>query len=497
MKTRLRILFLSSEVTPFAKTGGLADVSSALPKALYDMGHDIRVIMPKYGCINDRKYVLREVIRLKRVKIKMGENDHIACAKSAFIPDSKVQIYFLEYKPFFGGNDLYVDSETGKDLPDNAERFGLFCKAALETIKLLHWEPQIIHCNDWQTGLVPWYLKHEFNKDAFYANCATVLSIHNMAYQGNFSNDNLELLGIEQKNKDGVNDLLHHKNINFLKAGIQTADKIVTVSQAYANEVLTNSETGAGMTEYLQSRNQDFEGILNGADYSEWNPETDSLIAEKYSCNKPEGKALNKKELLEKCNFPTDDNKPLIGMVSRLAGQKGFDLIQAAIKDIIAQDVRLVILGLGEPAYHEALQKICKTYPKNVALFLRFDNDLAHLIEAGSDMFLMPSRYEPCGLNQLYSLKYGTVPIVRSTGGLKDTVIDFDQDPENGNGFTFEPYNKKDLVDAIKRAVAAYGDQKNWQKLIKRGMRADYSWSVAAEKYVKTYLSLVNNKKHK
>ncbi|MBN2412317.1 glycogen synthase GlgA [candidate division KSB1 bacterium] len=497
MKNRLRILFLSSEIAPFAKTGGLADVSSALPKAFHDMGHDVRIMMPKYGSINDRKYILREVIRLKKIKVKMGAVDHYACAKSAFIPDSKVQVYFLEYKPFFDRPELYVDPNTGTEFPDNAERFALFCKAALETIKLLHWEPQIIHCNDWQAALISWYLKYEYNKEPFFSNCSTVLSIHNMAYQGHFQYDNLKQLGIPENLKEGINDLKHGDGINFLKGGILTADKITTVSQAYANEVLNDSEIGAGMGDYLQQRKNDFEGILNGVDYSIWDPETDKLLEENYSLAKPEGKAANKKLLLEKCNFPPDESKPVIGIISRLAEQKGFDLIIDAIKDIVSLDARMVILGTGDPKYHESLEKLSKTYSKNIALFLRFDNELAHLIEAGSDIFLMPSRYEPCGLNQLYSLKYGTVPVVRKTGGLADTIVDYISDSENGNGFVFEDYNGKAMVTAIKHAVETFKDQKTWQKLMKRGMRADYSWQVAAEKYLKIFMFLVNSRKHK
>ena len=497
MKNRLRILFLSSEVAPFAKTGGMADVASALPKAFHDMGHDIRIMMPKYGSINDRKYILREVIRLKKIKVNMGSKDHVACAKSAFIPDSKVQVYFLEYKPFFDRPELYVDAKTGTDFPDNAARFALFCKAVLETIKLLHWEPQIIHCNDWQSALISWFLKYEYNNDPFFANCSTVLSIHNMAYQGHFPYDHLKQLGIPEDLKEGIDDLKHGEGINFLKGGILTADKITTVSQAYAKEVLNEPEIGAGIDEYLRKRENDFEGILNGVDYSIWDPEKDKLLEDNFSLANPEGKVANKKLLLEKCGFPADASKPVIGVISRLAEQKGFDLIVEAMKEIVSLDARIVILGTGDPKFHDALEKISKTFPENVAVFLRFDNELAHLIEAGSDIFLMPSRYEPCGLNQMYSLKYGTVPVVRKTGGLADTITDYSTDPENGNGFVFEEYNSKEMVKAIKNAVKTFNDQKTWQKLVKRGMRADYSWKVAAEKYLKTFNSVVNTKKHK
>ncbi len=495
MKKRLRILYLSSEVAPFAKTGGLADVSSALPKALLEMGHDIRVMMPKYGTISDRRYVLREVIRLKQIKIQMGETEHIASAKSAFIPDSKVQVYFIEYPPCYNRDDLYVDPKTNKDYPDNAERFALFCKSVLETIKLLHWEPQIIHCNDWQTALIPWYLKNEYSSESFASSCRTVLSIHNMAYQGGFSMDALEKMGESKITDSALEDIKFFDGINFLKAGILTADRITTVSPTYANEVLTDPEIGAGMQEFLEKRKDSFEGILNGVDYSEWDPEKDATLEHMYTKDDLDGKLENKKLLLEKCEFKGDPEKPLIGIVSRIAEQKGFDLIIDAVKDIVAADARMVILGTGDEKYQKQLSDIASKYKKNVALFLTFDNDLAHLIEAGSDIFLMPSRYEPSGLNQMYSLKYGTIPVVRKTGGLADSILDYQSDPDKGNGFVFESYDSGEMVKAIKSALDVYKDQKKWKDLMVRAMSADFSWQVAADKYMNSYSQIIQTKK--
>ena len=495
MKKRLRILFLSSEVAPFAKTGGLADVASALPKALLEMGHDIRVMMPKYGTINDRRYVLREVIRLKEIKVDINGVEHVASAKSAFIPDSKVQVYFIEYPPYFNRDDLYVDPKTKSDYPDNAERFTMFCKSVLETIKLLHWEPQIIHCNDWQTALIPWFLKNEYSSESFASSSKTLLSIHNMAYQGNFTVDNLEKMGIQGASEDSLGALRYFDNINFLKAGILTADKITTVSPTYAREVVSDPEIGAGMEEYLKQRSQDFEGILNGVDYSEWNPATDSLIPQTFTSEDIDAKLENKKALLKACKFTGDEAKPLIGVVTRLAEQKGLELIVEAIPEIVKMDARLVVLGTGEDRYHKAFKELVKKYKDNVAVFLKFDNELAHLIEAGSDLFLMPSRYEPSGLNQMYSLKYGTIPVVRKTGGLADSVQDYLQDPKQGNGFVFEEFTTTALVGAIQNALNVYKDRKKWQELMVRGMTSDYSWPVAAEKYVNIYSKIIQSNK--
>jgi len=497
MKTRLRILYLSSEVSPFAKTGGLADVASALPKALFEKGHDVRVMMPKYGMISERKYTLREVIRLKEIPVQMGGTKHVTSAKSAFIPDSKVQIYFLEYKPFFDRQDLYIDSKTGKDFPDNAERFALFARAVLETIKILHWEPQVIHCNDWQTALIPWLLKHEYKDDSFFNKTRTLLTIHNMAYQGNFSPDVLAKIGLPEELKEPGSDMEFYNNVNFLKAGITNADIITTVSPTYAEEIQNDPELGCGLQEILKSRSNDIHGILNGVDYSVWNPETDSLIAAKYSATDLKPKLENKMALLEQCGLPFDENVPVIGMISRLVDQKGFDILAEAINTLMALNIQMVILGIGDEKYHKLLQDLAKKHPDKISVNLKFDDPLAHLIEAGSDMFLMPSKYEPCGLNQMYSLKYGTVPIVRKTGGLADTIVDFVQDPVNGNGFVFEAYESKALIKAVKNAVETFKQPKVWQKLMKKGMKQNFGWQVAADKYIKLYSKLDNPKRKK
>ncbi|HOH06387.1 MAG TPA: glycogen synthase GlgA [bacterium] len=497
MKNRLRVLYLSTEVAPFAKTGGLADVASALPKALFEQGHDVRVMMPKYGNISERRYTLREVIRLKDIPIGVGGQEHVVSAKSAFLPETKVQVYFLDYKPFFERSDYYVDSATGKDFPDNAQRFFLFCKAVLETIKLLHWEPHIIHCNDWQTALIPWLLKNHYQDDPFFAKAITVLSIHNLAFQGIFPQSVLPELGLAAELGQAGTDLEFYGKVSFLKAGIRSADLITTVSPTYSAEIQSDPELGCGLQGVLLERKEDLCGILNGVDYGIWNPEKDALIPVKYSAATLKDKEKNKKALAKEAGFPFDPTVPVVGMISRLTSQKGFDLVAAAIDDLLKLKIQLVILGTGDPVYHKQLEKLAKAHPKQVALFLKFDDTLAHLIEAGSDMFLMPSLYEPCGLNQMYSLKYGTIPIVRKTGGLADTIIDADADPTNGNGFVFAEYKAKAMVDAVRRAVAAFRDEKGWQKLIKRCMKQDFSWQLAADKYIRLYLKLETAKKKK
>ncbi|MBN1542847.1 glycogen synthase GlgA [candidate division KSB1 bacterium] len=490
MKNRLKILFVSSEVAPFAKTGGLADVSSALPKALFEAGHDVRVMMPKYGCISERKYVLRDVIRLRKIPVVIRGKEYAVSAKSAFIPETKVQVYFLEYKPFFDKKDLYVDSKTGKDFANNAERFALFCRAALETTRLLHWEPDVIHCNDWPTALIPWLLKNDYAEDVFFEKTRSVLSLHNVAFQGAFEPSVLPKIGLPAELAREGGNMEFYGRVNFLKLGSLYADFLTTVSPTYAHEIQSSEVMGAGLDSVFRARKKELIGILNGVDYTIWNPEVDPLIPSKYGAANLKDKLENKKALTERCALPFSPDVPLIGMITRLAEQKGFDILLEAAEKIFELNLQLVILGTGDSLYEKRLVELQKKFPQKLSLHITFDDDLAHLIEAGCDCFLMPSRFEPCGLNQLYSLRYGTLPIVHATGGLADTIVDLNRDPAKGTGFVFSEYSASALFDAIQRAVESYIDTKNWQKTAKRAMKLDFSWKTSAEKYVKLYSKL-------
>ena len=488
---QFKICFVSSEVEPFAKTGGLADVSGALPVALKNLEQDIRVMMPNYKSINERKYVLREVIRLKEVVVELGGVQQVANGKTAFLPDSKVHVYFLHLPEYFDRKDLYVDSATGKEFEDNAERFAYFSKAVLETLKLLYWQPDVIHCNDWHTSLIPFYLKTHYQDDEFFQNTRTVLTIHNLAYQGSFPLEKAEKIGIDPEYVKPGGALEFQGKINFLKAGILFADILNTVSERYAEEISSDPEYGYGLEQFLRMRKDDLYGILNGVDYTNWNPETDRFIPYNYSVDTLDQKVLNKQALCKATLLKFQKEVPLIGMISRLSDQKGFDLLEAVADDLMKLKVQLVILGLGDPKYHQMLEKLAKKYPGRVSVNLRFDNKLAHLIEAGADIFLMPSRYEPCGLNQLYSLKYGTVPVVRETGGLADTIKNFDPKTGEGNGFTFKEYAGSAMLDAIKRAVETFKDKETWRKLQITGMKQNFSWDIAARKYLELYEKVV------
>ena len=487
MASKLNILFVSSEVYPFAKTGGLADVSSALPVALKELGHDVRIFMPRYRQISDRKFVLRDVIRLQNISINMGGKTYVFDIKSAFMPNAKVQVYFLDYKPFFDRDGLYVDPETGKDYPDNAERFALFSKAAIEILNILHWHADVIHCNDWQSALVPAYLKTIYADDPFYKSVRSLLTIHNIGYQGNFAAEVLPKIDLPANLFYPAGPIEFYNQVSFLKAGLSFANKINTVSPTYAREIQESAEYGMGMEGVLKSRSKDVFGILNGVDYSVWDPSVDDLIPVKYSAKNLGEKLENKKALLAEVGLEFDASVPVIGSISRLADQKGFDLIAEAFEELMSLNLYYVLLGTGDPKYHEMFEELQKKYPGKFSANLRFDNRLAHMIEAGADMFLMPSRYEPCGLNQMYSLRYGTIPIVRKTGGLADTVVDFRPDSPDGTGFVFEEYSAEAMLGAVKRALEIFPDEKTWRHLQKQAMKQDFSWKASAKEYVKLY----------
>ncbi len=492
---KYKILYLASEVFPFARTGGLGDVAGALPKALKDLGHEVRVMLPKYKCINERKYVIREVIRLKDINIPIGDEAVEVNVKSSFIPDSKVQVYFVDYKEYFARDGLYVDPKTNKDFPDNAERFIVFCKAVLETLKLLGWQPDIIHCNDWQTALIPLYLKTVLKNDPFFKKISSVLTVHNLAFQGNFDPSVYKKIDSKHASFEigGLSE--YYGKYSFLKTGIHYSDIITTVSETYAKEIQNSGEYGYGLEKLLKKRSKDVYGIMNGVDDAVWGPAEDTNIYENYSSKNLSVKEENKKGLLEEVRLSYDKAAPLIGIVSRLTDQKGFDLIKEVADELMQLDLRIIVLGLGETRYHDLMKELQKKYKDKISVHLAFDDKLAHKIEAGSDMFLMPSRYEPCGLNQLYSMMYGTVPVVRATGGLADSVIPFNAKTGSGTGFSFEEYDSGEMLETLKSAIALYtDDKKSWKKLMRNGMRCDYSWQNSAKKYAKLYETAYKSK---
>jgi len=484
---RLKILIASPEVVPFAKTGGLADVSGALPKALAKLGHQVKVILPKYRMVDSKKFGLSE-IEAGFPQIPVGDKRKSISAKSYVTGDGEVEWLFVVNDEYFDREELYKDQSTGFDYEDNAQRFIFFARGTLEILKTLNWRPDIIHANDWQSALIVAYLRTLYAGDEFFKDTATVFSIHNLAYQGNFPKKTFDKIGISKDLFYPTSPFEFWGKVNFMKAGICYTDVINTVSETYAVEIQSGSEYGHGLEGVLRGRNADLFGIVNGIDYGVWSPQKDRVISHSFSPEDLSGKKKNKELLLKLCNLPRSKRDvPLIGIISRLADQKGFDLLAKIADELLALDLQMVLLGTGDEKYHRLFTAMGAKYPKKISVNLLFDNSLAHLIEAGSDMFLMPSRYEPCGLNQLYSLKYGTVPIVRKTGGLADTIEDYDPQTGKGTGFVFTGYDASELLETVKLALEVYEDKKTWIRLMKNGMEKDFSWESSASKYVELY----------
>ncbi len=492
---KLKILFVTSEVVPFVKTGGLADVSAALPQMLSEMGHEVRIVVPKYGAVDDRKFKIHEVVRLKDLSVKIGDKDVVFSLKSCFLPGQKVrvQIYFLDNQEYFGSrNSLYVDPMTGEDYPDNDERFILLSRSVFELICKLGWIPDIIHCNDWQCGLIPAYLKTVYKDEEQFKNFKTLFTIHNLAYQGVFPKSVFKKTGLPEELNSEKGVEIYGK-VNFMKSGLIFADAINTVSETYANEIRTDEELGAGLKNVLAKRKNDLYGIVNGIDTKVWSPEKDKHLPKKFSTKNIEGKVVNKKELASKFRFEYSEDIPIIGVIARLFDSKGMDLIKDAFSELMKLNIQMVLLGTGDKKYHKFFENMASKHKDKFAAYLGFNDDLAHLIEGGSDIFLMPSRYEPCGLNQMYSLMYGTVPVVRETGGLADTVLKYDEKKGEGNGFVFKQYDSKAMIKEIKRALKVFEDKKAWAKIMKNGMKSDFSWNSSAKRYIDLYKTILSN----
>nr|MBN2277674.1 glycogen synthase GlgA [candidate division Zixibacteria bacterium] len=484
----LKIAFITPEAVPFAKTGGLADVSGALPRAVTKQGHSVKLFMPKY------RQITRQYPGLKRLNIELdipvGRNNFRG--RVFVLPDTEgnPEYYFIDNDYFFDREELYRDPATDNDYRDNDERFIFFSRAVLRTLKLLDWRPDILHANDWQSALVPAFLKTEYSLDNFYQGVKSIFTIHNMGYQGKFPAAAFEKTNLDPALFAATGPFEFWGDVNFMKAAIVYSDRITTVSPTYAEEIQNSDEFGKGLQGVLKERSRDIVGIINGVDYTIWSPKRDSQIPHHYFIDNLSGKKKNKLELLHLCNFPLRIEQPLIGVISRLDIQKGFDLLEDIMDDIMSLDLQFVLLGTGDENYHDFFNSIEKKYPDRFKAFLTFDNRLAHLIEAGCDIFLMPSRYEPCGLNQMYSLKYGTVPVVRKTGGLADTVIDFDERNLTGTGFVFEKYDSMELLAAIRKAVQLYSRRRIWHKIVKQGMSRDFSWDNSARRYIELYYKL-------
>ena len=474
----MHVGFVASECVPFSKTGGLADVAGALPPALAALGHRVTVYLPRYK----QTKLAEATVALPSVTVPFQDHARFCAVLDGGSQDG-VQYYFIDYPPYFERDGLYGTALA--DYPDNAERFALYSRALLETAKIVG-VPDVFHCHDWQAALVPVLLRTIYAQDPAFSRVPVVFTIHNMGYQGLFPPEALPLLQLPPE-LFTMAKLEFFGKVNLLKGALVFSDFITTVSPKYSQEIQT-AEYGFGLEGVLRARGNTIAGILNAVDYVSWNPETDPHIAARYSASELSGKAKCKADLLKEYGLAQDTQLPVVGIVSRFVPQKGFDLIQQVADRLALEELILIVLGSGQREYEDMFRRLSKQFPQKVGLRVAYDDPLAHKIEAGSDLYLMPSHYEPCGMNQIYSLKYGTVPIVRATGGLDDTVEQFDPKTLKGTGFKFREYSGEVMLETLRAAAALYRTDKDaWQRLMRNGMAQDYSWTNSAREYVKVY----------
>jgi starch synthase len=484
---KLNILIAASEAVPFAKSGGLADVAGALPKALRALGHDVRVVIPRYYVVDKEKYGLKPLDG--SLGVPMGSMGEIwASVYEGVLPGSDVPIYFIDHEGFFGRGGLY--EEDGFSYTDNDTRFIFFSRAVMQLAKMLRFRPDVIHANDWHTAAIPMMLNTHYAYDGDFAYTGSLLSIHNLQHQGRFNNKAMECLDIGWSHFN-ADEIEEYNGINLLKGGIVHADAISTVSRRYAQEIQTNA-FGWGLERLININSYKLFGILNGVDYDEWNPAIDPFIAQNYDSDSMEGKRVCKKALQHTFGLPERDDVPLIGLVGRLVEQKGIELILHAIHPLMHMEIQIVLLGAGEKWAEHFFSDISARYPQKFRCYIGYRNDLAHQIEAGSDLFLMPSLFEPCGLNQIYSLRYGTLPIVRATGGLDDTIENYANDSVHGTGFKFYDATPEALINTVGWAVYTwYNDSEGFKQMRANAMAQRFDWAVAASEYETLYRRIV------
>lgn len=489
---KIKVLLVASELTPFAKVGGLADVVGALPKGLKDLGIDARVVMPKYGVIDEEKYELKKVIDEVKVPFKKRE-ESIAIWK-ADLPGSSVPVYLIDHPEYLGENGVYYEEEGG-NFSKETRRFTFFARSVLEIFDSLKWVPDVIHCHDWHASILIPLIKILHGKEKDYQDFPTLLTVHNLAFQGKYPPEKVfENLGVSEEDWPTLKERFgKNSDINYLQQAILNSDIINTVSPTYAKEILTE-EFGEGMEKTLIKRKDDLFGILNGIDRDRFDPETDKQINTNFSAKSPEKKFDNKIHLQKIFNLPENKVIPVIGMVSRLTDQKGLDLILEIIDEIADNDVQMVFLGTGDEDLEKKLEETTKKHPTKIAVRIGFDAKLAQEIYAGSDLFFMPSRFEPCGLGQMISMRYGTVPIVRATGGLKDSVQNYNPQSGTGTGFVFQNYESAELLAVTKKSLKIYNEKEAWNKLMMNCLNQDFSWEQSAKKYIELYEKALKSK---
>jgi starch synthase len=482
----LKILFVTSEITPFSKTGGLGDISAALPSALSSLGCEVRVLTPRYGFIDRERFgISSDGVASGFALDFRGLSIHGAFGSVNGHAD-KPEICFVECDPLYDRPGIYVDPFTNRDYIDNDYRFIFLCRSAFELCRIQNWVPDIIHCNDWQTSLIPFYLNGH-RTERGWKRARSLVTIHNIAYHGLFAPETVGRIGGAEKYYYPGGPLEFYGHVNFLKGGLEFADNLNTVSPTYAREIQSGYEYGYGLDAVLRARGSHVAGIINGIDVDVWNPSADKHIAAPYDGDSLDLKQVNKRALCDRLGFVYDPQVPVIGMVSRIVAQKGFEILAPVLSDILSTPACMVLLGTGDPHFEHIFREFARLFPDRLVVQIGYDEDLAHAIEAGADMLLMPSKYEPCGLNQMMSMRYGTLPVVRATGGLADTVTDADRDGEHATGFSFFEYQPEALLDATQRAIAAFNRPERWRRIQRNAMAADFSWKHSAKLYLELY----------
>jgi len=476
----MNIVILTPEMMPYAKTGGLADVTGSLAKELKVLGHEVTAVIPAYQCLDLKKWNFR--VAIQNLDVPIGSQKETGRVLEA-AGDGGVKVYAIDHPEFFKRDGLYGKSMG--DYPDNDRRFTFYQRGVLETLKILNVEPDVIHCHDWQTGLIPVYLKTLEAKTPNFKKARTVFTVHNLRYQGNFPPDSLPLTGLGWEEYK-FEKLEFYGKVSFLKGGLVYADAVTTVSNRYAEQIRT-AEFGYGFDGVLNARKGPYYGVLNGIDFREWNPETDPDIVAQYSLKKIDKKWINKNALQKEDDFKVDPKIPLVGMISRLVDQKGVDILISAMEKFPKMGIQFVLLGTGEERYHKVLREIAKSHKGHIGVHIVFDAKMAKRIYAGSDILVLPSYYEPCGLAQMIALRFGTIPVVRATGGLADTIEEYDPKKAKGNGFLFEEYTSEAFLEALERALRTFHQEKDWQRLVRNAMACDFSWTASAKKYLQIF----------
>ncbi len=481
MQKKLKILIVAAEAAPFAKVGHVAEVTGSLPLALKCLGHDVRLAMPRYGRIDSAKLDLKPLAALQNLVVQVNRGFENVYVSEGQIGDgaNRVPVYFVNNEKYFNREGIY-------SYPDDDERFILFCRAVLQMLPELDWQPDVVHCHDWHTAIIPNWLKTTYADQPFYANLSSVYTIHNLAYQGIFGYRVLEIAGLDEysfaySQVDGAAQV-----VSLMSLGIQSADVISTVSPTYAQQILT-PQYGEHLDKLLNERKDRLFGILNGIDTNLFNPAQDRFLKANFQSDSLEQRTQNKLDLQREVHLPLNSEVPVIGMISRLANQKGFDLLAQIIEQLMSLDLQFILMGTGDHLYHDLFRQLAERYPDKAAYLMTFNTPIAQKIYGGSDIFLMPSRSEPCGLGQMIAMRYGSIPVVRRTGGLADTVEDFNPRTGQGNGFTFSEYDSMLLYGAVVRALETYKYPAVWQDLMRRDMLADYSWQASATQYVTLY----------